>query len=59
MFTNCDRAIGAGLTFRPLNATIKDTLIWHQANHSNEDLKAGLTREKEESLLNKWHAKSK
>ena len=52
MFINSDKAVRAGLTFRPLAETIRDTLL----NHTNEKLKAGIDSEKEKALLLKWHA---
>lgn len=55
MFVNCDKAINSGLTFRPVRETIQDTLAWREKNCPNEDLKAGLSSDKEESLLRKWH----
>lgn len=54
MFINCDKAVGAGLSFRPLRDTIKDTLIWHTTACRDENLKAGIQRGKEEELLRKW-----
>jgi len=55
MFINCEKAAGAGLTFRPLNDTIAATLAWYRANPRDE-LKAGLDSNKEQSLLGKLHA---
>lgn len=55
MFVNCERAVNSGLRFRPLRETIQDTLAWRDESHPKEELKAGLSREKEESLLRKWH----
>ena len=55
MFINCNKAVGAGLTFRHLNDTIKDTLTWHETNRLNEELKAGIDTDKEQRLLRKWH----
>jgi 2'-hydroxyisoflavone reductase len=55
MFVNCDKAIAAGLRFRPLNETIRDTLTWYQTERSNEELKAGIAGDKEQALLRKWH----
>jgi 2'-hydroxyisoflavone reductase len=55
MFINCDKAIAAGLRFRPLNETIRDTLTWYQTERSNEELKAGIAGDKEQALLRKWH----
>jgi 2'-hydroxyisoflavone reductase len=55
MFINCDKAIAAGLRFRRLNETIRDTLTWYQTERSNEELKAGIAGDKEQALLRKWH----
>lgn len=55
MFISPDKAIAAGLNFRPLSETIRDTLTWYQTNHPNQELKAGLDRDKERALLYKWH----
>ena len=55
MFINCDKAIAAGLRFRPLSETIRDTLQWYQTACSNQELKAGIAGDKEQALLRKWH----
>ena len=55
MFINCNKAVGSGLSFRPLNDTIKDTLTWRETNRLNEELKAGIDTDKEQRLLRKWH----
>lgn len=55
MFISSEKAVAAGLTFRPLKETIKDTLTWYKSNCIDEDLKAGLDRDKEERVLRKWH----
>ena len=55
MFLNCDRARAAGLQIRPLRETIRDTLSWFQHERSDETLKAGITSEREQALLRKWH----
>jgi 2'-hydroxyisoflavone reductase len=57
MFISPDKAIAAGLTFRPLRDTISDTLTWYQTTRSDNTLKAGLDRDKERALLYKWHEK--
>jgi nucleoside-diphosphate-sugar epimerase len=54
MFINCDKAVGAGLSFRSLNDTVAATLSWYQTAPSNE-LKAGLDSNREEALLRKLH----
>ena len=55
MFINCNKAVDSGLSFRPLNDTIKDTLTWRERNCLNEELKAGIDPDKEQRLLRKWH----
>jgi len=55
MFINPEKAIAAGLTLRSLRDTIADTLIWYRTNRANDELKAGLDRDKERALLYKWH----
>ena len=55
MFISPDKAIAAGLTYRPLSETIRDTLTWYKTNRANDELKAGLDRDKERPLLYKWH----
>lgn len=51
--TNVNRAINAGLTFRPLAETVRDTLVWRQLN-GEAPFKAGITREREAELLEKF-----
>lgn len=53
---NCARAIAAGLTFRPLAQTIRDTLAWRATQPEEATWPAGLSREREASLLAAWHA---
>ena len=55
MLINCNKAVRAGLTFRSLDDTIRDTLTWRETDHLNEELKAGLDTDREQSLLRKWH----
>lgn len=52
-------AINAGLTFRPLEMTIKDTLEWLHTRPDNYEWKAGLKEEQEKELLQKWHQQLK
>jgi 2'-hydroxyisoflavone reductase len=49
MFINCNKAVGSGLSFRPLNDTIKDILTWSETNRLNEKLKAGIEPDKEQT----------
>jgi len=46
------KAIKAGLTFRPLAETIKDTLDWAKTRPSDHEWRAGLKSEREQELLN-------
>jgi 2'-hydroxyisoflavone reductase len=55
MFIDCSKAMGSGLKLRPLNDTIKEVLTWRETNHAKEELEAGIDRDKEQSLLRKWH----
>jgi len=55
MFIKSDKAVAAGLRFRPLRDTIKEILAWGDNNCANEALKAGINRKKEQALLQKWH----
>lgn len=54
MFISPQKAIKAGLTFRPLADTIRDTLT----SQKTRELNAGLDRDKERALLYKWHART-
>ncbi len=49
-----DRALRAGLTFRPMLETARDTLAWKGA----DDLHAGLKPEREADLLAAWHSQT-
>jgi 2'-hydroxyisoflavone reductase len=53
------KAIAAGLTFRPLDATAADTLAWfkQQPAERQAKLKAGLAPEREQEVLSKWKAR--
>ncbi len=53
---NCQKAIDAGLTFRPLADTVRDTLDYLHALPDDHEWKVGLTSEQERDLLQKWHA---
>jgi len=53
---NCKKAIAAGLTFRPVPTTAKDTLAWFRTLPEDRrgKLGAGITAEKETELLAAW-----
>lgn len=53
---DCRKAIAAGLTFRPLEETVIDTLAWDR-RREGLSRKAGLTAEKEAAALEAWHAR--
>jgi 2'-hydroxyisoflavone reductase len=55
--TSIKRALGKGLTFRPLPDTARDTLAWFKTLPAERQatLKAGLTPEREAEVLAAWH----
>ncbi len=52
---NSNRAIAAGLTFRPLATTILDTLTWAKTRPDNHPWRSGMHAEREANLLAQWH----
>ena len=56
-----DRAIAAGLTFRPLATTVRDTLAWWPTVPEARRAKPrfSITPEKEAATLADWHARGK
>lgn len=53
------RAVEAGLTFRPLAETARDTLEWHftRPEERRNELRAGIAAEREAEVLEAWHAR--
>ena len=52
---DCSRAIGRGLTFRPLRETVADTLEWIGPGGPGADEgKAGMSEQREAELLAEW-----
>lgn len=55
------RATAAGLTYRPLTDTVRDTLAWYDGLPDDRreavTKRAGLAPEKEAEVLKAWHAK--
>ena len=53
------RAREAGLTFRPLAVTAKDTLDWHLARPAAEqaELRIGIKPDREREVLASWHGR--
>ena len=49
------KAQAAGLTFRPLADTVRDTLAWTTTFPPAIELQAGLKSEQEQHLLQSWH----
>lgn len=45
------RALAAGLSLRPLEDILRDTLAWHRTRTAGHRLKAGLTPEREAGIL--------
>ena len=62
---NIQKALAAGLTFRPLAVTAKDTLEWHTTRPEEErkrleaGARAGISAERETRVLDAWKAKSR
>jgi 2'-hydroxyisoflavone reductase len=52
---NIDKALAKGLTFRSLEETIRATFDWRQT--IDDELKAGISAEREAELLEKWRAR--
>jgi len=59
--THIERAVGRGLTFRPLAVTAKDTIDWYRTwpAERQANLKAGLKPDREAAVLAAWHASQK
>ena len=55
---DCSRALAAGLSFRPLADTVRDTLDWARTFEPDHEWRAGLSREREREVLDAWHAAS-
>src|SRR6266496_2584160 len=55
--TNINRALGKGLTFRPVTETARDTLAWFKSQPQDRQskIKAGITPEREAEVLAAWH----
>jgi 2'-hydroxyisoflavone reductase len=48
------RALVAGLRYRPLRETVRDTLVWAKTKAPTRDSRAGLSEERERNLLAKF-----
>jgi 2'-hydroxyisoflavone reductase len=56
---NCGRALAAGLIFRPLQETVRDTLAWRATLPADAEWPAGLKSEREAELLMRWRAEQR
>ena len=56
---NCSKAIAAGLTFRPLAETARDTITWFKTlpAERQSEMGAGLPGEREAEVLAAWHSR--
>ncbi len=54
----CQKAMAAGLTFRPLGATIRDTYDWAVAREGHERWRAGMAADREAKILSEWHTRA-
>lgn len=56
---DCSKAYAAGLTFRPLADTAKETIDWYHKRPAaeQEKLRAGLAPDKEKTVIAAWKAK--
>lgn len=58
MECNGQKAFAAGLTFRPLAETTRDTLAWDSSRPQPIERRAGITPEQESKVLAAWHARN-
>lgn len=58
MYVDVSSAVAAGLTFRPLAVTARDTIDWDatRADEDRRDSPFGMSREREREVLDAWHA---
>jgi 2'-hydroxyisoflavone reductase len=56
--TDCRKAWAAGLSFRPLSDTIRDTLAWDATRPADVERKAGMAAEREAAVLASWQERS-
>ncbi len=56
MAMDCSRALGAGLSYRPVLDIVRDTLDWDRTR-GDSPMAAGLKMEREQQLLAAWHAR--
>jgi 2'-hydroxyisoflavone reductase len=57
---DCKKAIAAGLRFRPIADTVRDTLQWAKAERGDKPFgRTGLPAERERELIAKWRKEGK
>jgi 2'-hydroxyisoflavone reductase len=56
---DCSRAIEKGLTFRPIEQTVKEALAYHESRGADYKPRWTLTPEREAEILAAWKARSK
>ena len=59
MWASSAKAVAAGLTYRPLDDTVRATMDYTRAKGLDRELKSGLTREREAELLRRWHERER
>jgi 2'-hydroxyisoflavone reductase len=52
-------AVASGLTFRPLEDTVRDTLVWAQTRPNDRSWRAGGVQHREAELLRQWKEASR
>jgi 2'-hydroxyisoflavone reductase len=60
-FINVKKAVGAGLTFRPISETVRGTLDWwanEPQERKDKPMRSGVTPEREAEVLAAWHAQN-
>ncbi len=60
-FIKVQKAVKAGLTFRPISETVRGTLDWWatvDAERKEKPMRSGLTAEREAEVLAAWHSRS-
>jgi 2'-hydroxyisoflavone reductase len=53
-----EKAVAAGLSFRPLAETVRDTLAWDLTRPADAERRAGLARGREREVLAAWQARA-
>jgi 2'-hydroxyisoflavone reductase len=49
------KALAAGLQIRSLEDTVRDTLVWLQSRGAEPALQVGISPEREQAVLDRWH----